>query len=80
MTAFLRAFASNQLLPLSLKMQDYSRIIAIAEHYREAKFDFVDCAIMALSERLDVAEIATFDRRDFNIYRRPDKSPLRLLP
>jgi predicted nucleic acid-binding protein len=80
MTEFLRAFASNQLIPLSLRMQDYGRIIAIAEHYRDAKFDFVDCAIMALSERLDVAEVATFDRRDFNIYRRPDKRPLRLLP
>ncbi len=41
----------------------------IMTHYADSHFDFTDTAIMALAERLSVARIATFDRRDFAQYR-----------
>ena len=39
------------------------------EKYADARFDFVDCCIMALAERLAITQICTFDRRDFSIFK-----------
>ncbi len=50
------------------------------DNYRSAKFDFVDCCIMALTERLNIRQVCTLDRRDFPIFR-PKHCPfLELLP
>ena len=48
--------------------------------YADARFDFVDCCIMALVERLDITQICTFDRRDFGIFRPAHCEYLELLP
>lgn len=52
-----------------LERADLPRISEIATTYASAEFDIVDCCIMAIAERLDITRIATFDRRDFSIYR-----------
>lgn len=50
------------------------------DFYQSARFDFVDCCIMALSERLNITQVCTLDRRDFSIFR-PGHCPfLELLP
>mgnify|MGYP005837234975 CR=1 FL=1 len=59
---------------------DMQRMEHIMTHYADSRFDFTDTAIMALAERLSVARIATFDRRDFAQYRPMHAAHLTLLP
>jgi uncharacterized protein len=68
-------FVIEPLLP-----EDQKRMSQIMEKYLSARFDFVDCAIMAMSERLNITRVATFDHRDFSIFR-PNHCPaLELVP
>ncbi len=39
------------------------------EKYADSKIDFVDCAIMAMAERLNISRILTVDQRDFRLLR-----------
>ena len=64
----------------SLEWADIQRVHEIAETYTDAEFDLVDCCIMALAERLNISQVATFDRRDFSIYRPRHCDYLELLP
>ncbi|MBL8161332.1 MAG: PIN domain-containing protein [Anaerolineae bacterium] len=59
---------------------DLDRVREIMASYQDARFDFVDCCIMAISERLRCTEVCTFDRRDFSIFRPKHVSHLELLP
>jgi predicted nucleic acid-binding protein len=77
---FLRAFAESPMELEAITKDDLKRASAIMTKYGDAKLDFVDCCIMALAERLEVASICTFDRRDFVIYRLPSGQALELLP
>ncbi|PJF25476.1 MAG: hypothetical protein CUN53_12600 [Phototrophicales bacterium] len=54
---------------ISILPQDMLRVREIMRSYTSARFDFVDCCIMALAERLEINSICTFDRRDFSIFR-----------
>ena len=63
-----------------LQMNDLARIRDIAETYADAEFDIVDRCIMAIAERLDINRIATFDHRDFGIFRPRHCEFLELLP
>ena len=67
--------ASEPLLPV-----DLLRAGEIAVKYRDAEYDFVDCCIMSIAERLNVTRIATFDRRDFSIFQPRHCDYLELLP
>jgi len=67
-------------LIVGLQRQDFTRAAAIMRHYNTAQFDFVDCCVMALSERLDLTKICTFDRRDFSIFRPNHSDWLELVP
>jgi uncharacterized protein len=70
--------AGFQLQPIS--REDMARMQAIMEQYEDSEFDFVDTAIMALAERLNITQICTFDRRDFAIFRPAHCDYLELLP
>jgi predicted nucleic acid-binding protein len=65
---------------ISLTKDDAERATEIMEAYSDARFDFVDCCIMALSERLNITQVCTFDRRDFVIFRPKHCDYLELLP
>ena len=69
---------SPQLVPIV--PEDVHTIHEITEMYASAEFDIVDCCIMALAERLQITRIATFDRRDFSIFRPRHCDFLELLP
>lgn len=62
-------YECEQLLP-----QDFSRIAELNAQYADLPGDFADLSLIAISERLDVAAIATLDS-DFDIYRRYRKQP-----
>jgi uncharacterized protein len=67
--AFLFALSSSVFQLIPLKAEDILFVRAIRSQYQDANFDFVDCCLMALAERLDITRVCTFDRRDFAIYR-----------
>ena len=53
-----------QLLP-----QDFERMAELNAQYADLPGDFADLSLIAISERLNIAAIATLDK-DFDIYRR----------
>jgi predicted nucleic acid-binding protein len=61
-------------------MADVTRAGEITAQYASAHFDFVDCCIMALAERLNITQVCTFDQRDFTIFRPTHCDYLELLP
>jgi predicted nucleic acid-binding protein len=63
-----------------LEKTDLARVHEITVTYASAEFDVVDCCIMVLAERLMIAQVATFDRRDFSIFRPRHCDYLELLP
>lgn len=63
-----------------LTQDDMARMTEIMRQYASAAFDYTDTAMMALSERLNITQVYTFDQRDFRIFR-PQHCPfLELLP
>ncbi|MBZ0305743.1 MAG: PIN domain-containing protein [Anaerolineae bacterium] len=77
---FLEHFKQTKPRLEGLEQNDLVRIHEIAAAYANAEFDVVDCCIMALAERLNIKRIATFDRRDFSIFRPRHCDYLELLP
>jgi hypothetical protein len=59
---------------------DITRGREIMAAYASARLDFVDCCIMAISERLNITKVFTFDWRDFSIFRPKHCPHLELLP
>jgi predicted nucleic acid-binding protein len=64
----------------NLTTEDMNRMEAIMREYASAELDFADTAIMAVAERLNITRVATFDRRDFSIFRPTHCEYLELLP
>ncbi|MBI1257299.1 MAG: PIN domain-containing protein [Chloroflexi bacterium] len=64
----------------ALTSEDMQRMEQIMNQYASAEFDFADTAIMAQAERLNVTRVATFDHRDFEIFRPAHCDYLELLP
>lgn len=65
---------------VALTEADIRRAHEIMATYASADYDLVDCCIMALSERLNIAGVCTFDRRDFSIFRPRHCDYLELFP
>jgi uncharacterized protein len=58
----------------TLTNNDLRRIIELNKKYADRKPDFADLSLVAVSERLDIPAIATFDK-DFQVYRRYRNQP-----
>lgn len=65
---FLDTFVKARTTIENVSLNDLSRAREIMTQYADARLDLVDCCIMALSERLNIRQICTFDRRDFAIF------------
>lgn len=59
---------------------DLLRAQDIIDTYLSARFDFVDCCIMALAERLNITQVGTLDQRDFTLFRPTHCEYLEILP
>lgn len=59
---------------------DFKRMTQIMRLYQSAELDYVDTSVVALAERLNITRVATFDRRDFVIFRPTHCAYLELLP
>lgn len=77
---FIDNFKKLDLPLMGVSQVDLKRIHEITLVYSSAQFDLVDCCIMALAERLKITQVATFDRRDFSIFRPEHCDYLKLLP
>ncbi len=59
---------------------DLVRIAELVEAYADLPFGTVDASVVALTERLNLAAIATLDHRHFNVVRPHHVQALTLLP
>jgi predicted nucleic acid-binding protein len=78
--AFVSDIVARRYELVSLDGDDLVRIVQLSSQYADADLGFVDAALVAVSERLDVAAIATFDRRDFGMIRPRHRPHFELLP
>ncbi len=77
---WLEQFRYTQARIAPMMQEDLSRIYEIAQQYADSRFDVVDCCIMAMAERLQIAKSATFDKRDFRIVRPGHTDYFEILP
>lgn len=59
---------------------DYDRVGELLGTYSDLKVGFVDCAVLAIVERLDEPKLATLDHRHFATMRPAHRNALQLLP
>lgn len=77
---FLAEFRKTRWRFESLRQSDLDRVYEIAQQYASSRFDVVDCCIMAMAERLNITRIATFDHRDFGIFKPRHIARFELVP
>jgi predicted nucleic acid-binding protein len=73
---FLRWIRRGAVLIVDLAPDDLDRTIEVMEKYADLPADFADATIMAISERLRLNRVATFDH-DFDVYRYLDRGRFR---
>ena len=68
---FLSAVLRGELRLERTTEHDLQRTAEILRQYADSRIDFVDCAIAAMAERLNIRRILTVDQRHFRLFR-PD--------
>jgi uncharacterized protein len=63
-----------------LTTSDYERAVDLLRTYSDLKVGFVDCAVLAVTERLGEPKLATLDHRHFGTMRPRHAEALELLP
>jgi uncharacterized protein len=59
---------------------DYERAAELMRTYADLEVGFVDCAVLAITERLEEPKLATLDHRHFGTMRPQHVEALELLP
>lgn len=77
---FLRGVAQGDFDPVDLTTPDYVRMAELTDQYDDLPLGTTDASVIALAERLDIAEVATLDRRHFTTVRPRHVESLVLLP
>lgn len=62
---FLESIAAGDFEAVELAAEDYARIVELVKRYAGFPLGVTDASVIALAERLGVAEIATLDHRHF---------------
>lgn len=78
--ALLTTCASGELIVAAITTEDIARSVELLDLYADANLGFVDASVVALSERLNVRQIVTTDRRDFSLVRPRHCPAFELLP
>lgn len=78
--SFLNRLPDMKYRLISLDTQDFRRPSEILNRYADSRVDFVDAAIVAIAERLEIIRILTLDQRDFHIIRPKHAPHFELLP
>ncbi len=77
---FMRSIANGETPMVFVERSDFARTADLMEKYADSKIDFVDCAIAAVAERLNISRILTVDQRDFRILRPKHVPAFEILP
>jgi uncharacterized protein len=77
---FLTALADGDFQLAELQPEDYRRAAELVAAYADLPLGTTDATVIALTERLGLAEVATLDRRHFSVVRPRHVSALTLLP
>lgn len=77
---FLRSFTTGYLTVVDLTAIDLGRCAELIEQYSDLPLGATDASLVALAERLEIAELATLDRRHFSIVRPSHVDSLTLIP
>jgi predicted nucleic acid-binding protein len=65
---FCAAIADDELrVIIEVTPHDYRRMAELLTTYASLRLQVVDACVVALTERLDLHEVATLDRRDFQV-------------
>ncbi len=73
--AFYEGLSQGHYFVADLPQERYARVAELNRQFPELSLGFVDAAVVAIAEALDLRRIATADRRDFE----PLVSPLSLV-
>jgi len=76
----MRSIVAGELELVFLTTEDLARATDIMEQYADSRLDFVDCAITAMAERLNISRILTVDQRDFRMIRPSHIPAFEILP
>jgi len=77
---FLQSFGGAGSHIAELEDQDIRRMAELVEAYLDMPLGIVDAAVIAIAERLQLAEIATLDQRHFGVVRPSHTRAFTLLP
>jgi hypothetical protein len=66
------------LVPPSL--ESLKKAKRLMEKYKNIPMDYADATLVSMAEDLSVDHVATFDAKEFGIYRLPSKKPFTVLP
>jgi predicted nucleic acid-binding protein len=77
---FLGDLSSGSLIAEPVAAEDWLRIAELVGRYRELPLGSVDASVVAAAERRQEHEVATLDRRHFNIVRPSHLEAFTLLP
>jgi uncharacterized protein len=77
---FLGDLAAGNLVTEPVRPGDWIRIAELVAAYRDLPLGTVDASVVALAERLGVAELATLDRRHFTAVRPAHVLAFEMLP
>ncbi len=69
LVSFLQAIHRGELKLERSTRVDLQRTTEILRLYADSRIDFVDCAIAAMAERLNIQKILTVDQRHFRLFR-----------
>ncbi len=76
----MRSIINGKLRLIFSSPDDLKRATDLLEQYSDSKIDFVDCAVAAIAERLNISRILTVDQRDFRILRPKHIPAFEILP
>ncbi len=77
---FLESVAEGDFTVVDLEPADYVRAAELVLTYADLPLGAVDASVVAIAERLGIAEVATLDRRHFHVVRPRHVGALTLLP
>ena len=77
---FLGDLASGAFTLEPVHPADVLRMVELVARYHDLPLGTVDASVVAAAERLDVAEVATLDRRHFSVVRPRHVTSFALLP
>jgi hypothetical protein len=78
--AFLRSVRDEIFTLVAITREDLDRMAELVETYSSLPLGAADASVIAVAERLKLAEVATLDRRHFTVVRPNHVDALTLLP